>query len=868
MSKEILQQGKGLSARDGVRPHSNGADGAARRNTASNGLLQTVEDVAARLNLRHTGDKDKNGQSTFRGADPRTGEGDDRFVLFIDGNATLRDGGETFSPPQVAELAGISPDQYQPCAEFRARNGAQPVWGRTTRPTTSVKISTKSKTFDTRSLEERGQTPAARRFFQVSEALDVESAWGEYRQFPTFHPDGTEGRQRRKFRDPSRQPATDRNGKARNQAKTIWHKGERQDQPVAYGLNWIEEGETIYLVNSELAVWLFWQEGKRAICPLGEGRSEKPFGAIFQTAKDKGAAKVIALLDADATGESGTAKAMEAARAVGLPETAKQFPEGINDASDFWEQCHRQKREFTGALGELPDRLIAPTPTEHVQPPLPEDIRARFQSACAQIASPCSLADVKAAYRRFLQIEDDSSIEFILGAVAANVMDGDAVWPMLVGASSGGETELVSPLLGLPFVKEAAVLTESALLSGSSKRDRARNAKGGLLREIGPFGFLVLKDFTSILSMNKDAKTATLAALREVYDGSWTRHVGSDGGQELQWKGKLCAVACCTEAIDEHHAVIGAMGERFAFFRLPPLSRQAMARRAISQTGSEAQMRSELQRVVAGLFAGVEVPALPHEPSEEETERLVNLADFASRCRSAVMRDPHTRDISLVLESEYLARLAKILRRLFSGMLCVGVERERAWQNLTKIGFDSMHKTRRQILDLFLQNNAPMTTAKVAVTLDVPTTTARRALEELTAHKVLQRRKMTSQALKEMGSSLGVWPLFDQILHEYPDGVLAGTWRGRCEEDGICDGVEFWQLVTEAVEAGTIQPLDGEVGEEGVHYAYPRSNAQGKKRTDGRGGTQDVWALTQWSQEVLSVILDCEDGKITFPKFD
>jgi hypothetical protein len=41
-----------------------------------------------------------------------------------------------------------------------------------------------------------------------------------------------------------------------------------------------------------------------------------------------------------------------------------------------------------------------------------------------------------------------------------------------------------------------------------------------LLQKIGASGFLVLKDFGSILSMRPETKAELLAALREIYDGS------------------------------------------------------------------------------------------------------------------------------------------------------------------------------------------------------------------------------------------------------------------------------------------------------------------------------------------------------------
>ena len=86
--------------------------------------------------------------------------------------------------------------------------------------------------------------------------------------------------------------------------------------------------------------------------------------------------------------------------------------------------------------------------------------------------------------------------------------------------AGGGKTEILGGISRLPDVHPAATVTEAALLSGTSKRDRSATAKGGLLREIGDFGIILAKDFGSVLSMHRDARGAVLAALREIYDGA------------------------------------------------------------------------------------------------------------------------------------------------------------------------------------------------------------------------------------------------------------------------------------------------------------------------------------------------------------
>jgi hypothetical protein len=216
-----------------------------------------------------------------------------------------------------------------------------------------------------------------------------------------------------------------------------------------------------------------------------------------------------------------------------------------------------------------------------------------------------ALEDCVATFRKWLHMPDSAALLVTLATVAANRAPGDPVWLLLIGPPGGGKTENLAPLVRLPDCHMAATLTEAALLSGTPKRE-AKDAKGGPLREIGDFGIIVAKDFGSVLSMHRDARAAVLAALREVYDGSWTRHVGTDGGRTLAWSGKIGLIAACTPVIDSQHAVIGSMGERFVFFRLPATDADAQARRALAHVGHESAMRAALATAMERALAIVD----------------------------------------------------------------------------------------------------------------------------------------------------------------------------------------------------------------------------------------------------------------------
>jgi len=154
----------------------------------------------------------------------------------------------------------------------------------------------------------------------------------------------------------------------------------------------------------------------------------------------------------------------------------------------------------------------------------------------------------------------------------------------------------------------------------------------------------VLKDFTTVLEMDRTARGQVLAALREIYDGRWDREVGADGGQTLTWTGKCGFLAGCTGAIDRAHGVTAEMGPRSLFVRLPASDLDKIGRSALDHMGREEQMRRELADATAGLLTNV--VGTPHELGDDVKTGLVGLANLVSQGRSPVQRDWKARSSS------------------------------------------------------------------------------------------------------------------------------------------------------------------------------------------------------------------------------
>jgi hypothetical protein len=252
----------------------------------------------------------------------------------------------------------------------------------------------------------------------------------------------------------------------------------------------------------------------------------------------------------------------------------------------------------------------------------------------------------------------------------------------------------------------------------------------------------VLKDFGSILSMRADNKAETLACLREIFDGHWTRHIGTDGGKTLSWKGKVGLLFGATGVIDAHYSVIGAMGDRFLLSRLAPMAEGQFDRALDHQGLVTKQMRDELADAVAGLFAGKRPE--PQKISKDEIRRIDRVVSLVVRLRGAVERDRNSREIEAVYGAEGTARIGLALERLLAGLDTLGVYRETALAVVTMVALDSVPPLRRSAYEHLckaktLTGYEAEETTNIAKALDLPTSTVRRALEDLAAYRLVKR---------------------------------------------------------------------------------------------------------------------------------
>jgi hypothetical protein len=352
----------------------------------------------------------------------------------------------------------------------------------------------------------------------------------------------------------------------------------------------------------------------------------------------------------------------------------------------------------------------------------------------------CTLTDAERVFRKwFGKLYDLAAMHAVLAAAAVERLTGEPLWVMVVAGPGNTKTETVSTLSGIGARVTSTIASEGALLSATPRKDVANHATGGLLRSLEPRGVLVMKDFTTILSMPRETRNQVLAALREVYDGKWTRSVGTDGGQTIHWDGRIAVIGAVTTAWDDAHTVIGSMGERFVLVRTDSRKgRRSAGRHAIANIGREATMRAELAKAVSGVIASLTTDDQTLTLTRDEREHIRKAADLTALCRTAVANDfrgeperPHAHEAA--------TRLAKQLVQMMRGALAIGLSRTDALALALRGARDSMPPLRLRVLE-HVAVNAGSRREDVSRELDLPATTVRRTLDSLQLLKVLTRK--------------------------------------------------------------------------------------------------------------------------------
>lgn len=377
------------------------------------------------------------------------------------------------------------------------------------------------------------------------------------------------------------------------------------------------------------------------------------------------------------------------------------------------------------------------------------------------------LAKVDEVFQSTAWMPNTGTLHIMQATVVANLLGPPATWLLNVGASASGKTMTAEAFCGLSYVHPVSTLTEPGLLSGSVSKDP--RATGGLLRQVGDFGILVFLDFGTILG-SRATRDSLFGDLREIYDGSFTRHQGGKGGQPLEWQGQVGVIALTTEGGDAIQYESGILGPRLVVHRSEewtPEDEFLACREVDRQAGRYERNRQARREAIEEHLDGLTLPDTPPILAEPVADRLAVLAQICTRGRSMTNRDGYSRDLESPFVREMAPRVYGQLRALFISLSLIGCSDDECWRLIVRTALSGIPPGRLAVVRYLIEKKVPQKVNVIGPNIRVSRRAAWRHCEDLHAHGLLDRE----------GEEPALWSPSQWLLDQW--WAVSGTWDQR-----------------------------------------------------------------------------------------
>lgn len=452
--------------------------------------------------------------------------------------------------------------------------------------------------------------------------------------------------------------------------------------------------------------------------------------------------------DADEPGQRGMLRTWKLLDGLGCKRQRVEWPESSPtgyDMRDLYRDAGLKGRTFVQMVEDLlRDALpqaTAPTGTTAPAEPKASEIDPNGKGLTPK--------EVLAAYRRWLDVPCPEVLDVLFGAVLANRMEADPLWMFFVAPPGGCKSELLMTLADAPLIYCVTSLTPHALISGS-------NTGGGdpslLPRILGRT--LVVKDFTTILTLNQTARDEIFGTLRDAYDGRIAKTFGNHVTRS--YEGKFGIVGGVTPVIDGPASASTILGERFLKCRIRSRGKLDVGRaailRALDNITSEGKMREELKEVGARVLnRPVERKHYPAIPQWFK-ERMLELAQWVSAMRGTVSRERYTRELILCKPTaEVGTRLAKQLCTLGLGVGVYHGKRtldEDVYRVVAQVAVDTAPDRAEELVrQLYIHGDEPVDLEELSRRTRFPHETCRYLVQDLTMLHITARDRDGRRAL-------------------------------------------------------------------------------------------------------------------------
>ncbi len=362
-----------------------------------------------------------------------------------------------------------------------------------------------------------------------------------------------------------------------------------------------------------------------------------------------------------------------------------------------------------------------------------------------------TLKDLEFRLRQIYLIPDFGDICVALAVVAASLVNkGEVVWVLLIAPPSSFKTELINLFVTMQSAFSVGKLTPKTFLSG------ATDPRASLLLRMDADGqnLLLIPELGTVVSTGQQARAEVFAQLRQVYDGHYPATWGN--GQQIDWKGRRYLLAGWTEEAFSYQPELAALGQRWMSYSLSLPDRDKVGRRALSNRDIDAR-RAEFQKATVDFLQNDIDLQMPIKMSSLMEDKLVALANLATRVRTHVPRDRRSREVEMIPHPEGPSRLIRGLGSIAESLARIrGMNEVQASDlpTLQKLALDSVPPERIHLLE-HVYRHGPSNLTGLCCTTRLGQTVTRRIAEDFVALDVLE-------ASKNLGAAT-LWELRPEI---------------------------------------------------------------------------------------------------------
>jgi len=327
------------------------------------------------------------------------------------------------------------------------------------------------------------------------------------------------------------------------------------------------------------------------------------------------------------------------------------------------------------------------------------------------------------------------------------------LWMLLVGNPSSGKTELVELISKSPHVFSTDSFTMNAFISG--ERVKGRQKIHDLLSNLDNKCF-VIKDWTTLFTLHREATLKAVGDLVGIYDGTFAKFSPARGN--IVYKSNFSHLGCITPAtLNKHTQYLNMVGARFVFYMIPELNQEQENKsfETIFSDRKRGRTKNQLTELVTRFLNKLNNSNKRIvEFNQDVQSYLVIASRFIARARGIVIlqtssfKNDEGQTVTyyepLDIQIEQPWRAVQQLMSLLNYLVLVEEKSEvgsEELQIIKEVTLSSMPANRSRAIRVFQEVHGEITAKQLADGSDKSLKTARRLLDELTHLGILDKEK-------------------------------------------------------------------------------------------------------------------------------